>query len=363
MNDTTENAYDAYKNSLGLRIKLHRDERKMTLKEVAEALTETLNADGVISAMQIQHWEQSRALPDKQQLEALAIALIDENDAVIDKEQARKVLLEAYAHSTQAFELDERSDDLYAFADALIYQRENLKDSNHMTLSLEGLAQRASEHVKINIGDREKQLLATEPFAFIAGIEAGVIIPSKGLMHALVTAMHSVMALEPEQKKALYDAHERIAENKPRAAFVPKVIEGGLGTQTQHSESEPLSNEAHATEQNETEALSPRLLGLKQEMNRLFTFDDGKFKASVIAGETGISHTALSALMGIKCKQNPKHCGSLSGNVKAKLRTYLEAHGKEDMVEEFEAIFDDMRAEVGYKKSIVKTSDAQAARG
>ena len=74
--------------------------------------------------------------------------------------------------------------------------------------SLEELATRVTQRMKIEISHHEHAMLQNEPRAFIGAIEANVVQPSKGLAVALVSALDNAKELSEEEKQRLYKAYE-----------------------------------------------------------------------------------------------------------------------------------------------------------
>lgn len=345
---TMSTSYENYAQSLGMQIKLRRDERKMSLQNVADAVMGSMAGDTGISAEQVRRWEQARELPNDEQVAALAITLIDENDVIQNKEQARRNFMHAYECSKAALAgQDATDDDRYAFANMLSEQREQFSRDGNKVLSLEGVAKKASEHIKIAINDQETEWLRADPKGFIASIEAGAVIPSKGMVHALVKAFNKVQILSEDENRVLYDAYECSAEVKtePLARVTKRLpIAGSVLPRV----TEPSFSGDEALEQTGSE-LSPRVQELRSAIRKLFVPEnDQYFTLSSIGVSVGIPHNRISALMGQNSNADPTKVSALTQGVRDKLIVYLNTHNHADKVAEFEELFDEMRQVTHY---------------
>jgi len=337
-------AYEGYKRSFGFQIKMRRDERDMTLQDVAVAITGSLSGGSSISPDQVRKWEQARELPNDDQAKALAIALIDENETITDKEQARRAFMQAYERSKGAFDRQERSDDRFAFADMLSEHRESFRNRRKMTLSLEGLAAKASEHVKISITEEEEGRLRSEPREFIAAIEAGAIIPSRGLTVALVAALDKKKTLSGEEKSALYAALEQSSESIA-TPVVHRINGSARPTSVIEAEETPAAPPQPRQE------LGEEIKAIKRKLHAFFQGEDAPSlnQVAIDAGFPRGSSNLVYVLMSDDNSQNPRKIGALSDTVKTRLATYLSTHGKNvQEVERFKQAFDEMRQVTGY---------------
>jgi len=341
-------AYEDYKRSFGFQIKIRRDERDMRLQDVATAVTDNLSSGGGISPEQVRKWEQARELPSDEQAKALAVILIDENEAVSDKEQARRTFMQAYERSKSAFTRQgDRNDDRFAFADTLSEYRESFRNRRKMTLSLEGLASKASEHVKISITDEEEERLRSEPREFIAAVEAGAIAPSRGLTIALVAALDKTRTLSGDEKQALYTASEQSS-----ASVATPVTHRARVNGSAHRPAvvEPEEEEAPAAPAKPREELGEEIKRVKRKLHTFFEGDDmpSLNQVALDAGFPKGSTNLIYVLMSEDNTHDPRKIGALSDTVKNRLATYLSTHGKEREVERFKQTFDEMRRVTGY---------------
>jgi len=323
--DDPHSAYQAYEQSLGYQMAMRRDERKLTLAALAEQVS-ALVSDGIpITEEKVKLWEQAVKLPDQQQYEALEKILIDENKLINDKEAARaefrasyersqKAMTEAYAGSGVPVE------NLYAFADSIHAHREALD------ISREQLAAQIPIKEGLVVGEYEKQLLETKKGAFIAGVEAGILLPSEAMMQALIQIIERTKPLEDAQKEAMQQSYDHMS----RYAI-------GAKSKREHSPEDYIGTRED-------------VLALKNRMLELFKENGAQLSPSQIGRRAGTQQTGMSALMGDKSTMNPRAALGEPGRERLeKLLRKLETQaGKtenevEATVASFNQVFEEMR--------------------
>lgn len=207
--ETSENLYgdyEAYKQSFGFQIKMHRNHRGLTLEQVADAVSRVVSEGISVKVQDVRNWEKARTLPNQDQFEALAEVLLD-TIAGDKRETAYQELKTAYERSkpwinrTDA-EAREHLEEIDAFTDLLRTY------TDKMNLSADRLALLVQAKLRFEMDAQEKQYLEEDRGAFIAGIEAGKVHPSKNLMLALVSALDNCSSLGEYGKQALYAAYE-----------------------------------------------------------------------------------------------------------------------------------------------------------
>jgi transcriptional regulator with XRE-family HTH domain len=349
--------YTQYLESFGFKLKEHRENHKMSRDQVAEAVGKHLGpvADK-ITGEHVKRWEQTRDVPNEAQFNALSVILIDDNAKITDKAKAREELKAAYTRSLAVKQgTSSNDDDRYVFADKLAELKEE-------SLSRDKLASLIEDKLKNPLPKEEGELLAQHKGKFIAGIEAGVIKPSKSLMLALVKALDEHKPLEGQQKAELYEAYERVPNRTmelPKSARAanetPAAVSNGSANGAAqngaagHAAFALASIGGKGPDNRRHSPRGPRnwlqeepddpILKLKFKLRQIVNKDGNTQTA--ISHATGIPQPTLSALLSA-ANLDPRKAGGYSENTHRRLVDYIrKVHGKEAdaKVVEFEALY------------------------
>ena len=237
----------------------------MTPETLAAEVGGVMQKSNAVDKAQVIRWEQALAVPDREQYKALEKLLIDENPAIKaeDKAEEREIFAAAYQRSKDMLEKGSRDPNFdpqrYAFGTMVREYHDQLSG-----VSLEGLATKLNERLKIEISGDEQALLQKEPREFIGAIEAGVVQPSKGLAVALVFALDKSRELSEGEKQKLYDAYE---------------AGGGLNA----SASEAVIRKTRRSADPEQDQASPEVKRIQTEVLDFFREEDGKPNVTAIA--------------------------------------------------------------------------------
>ena len=332
-------AYETYKESFGFQVYDHRHERKLTPEALAAEVSNVMQRTSVVDKTRVIEWEQSLAVPDRDQYKALETLLIDENPAIkpADKAEARETFALAYERSKEVIQNESYEPESlkrrFAFG-TLLREHHDLLSG----VSLEGLAGKVNERLKIEITEGERELLTREPRTFIGAVEAGVVQPSKGLAVALVSALDKSRGLSEEEKRKLYDAYE---------------AGGGLNA----SSPEAVMGKTRKSADPEQDQASPEVKRIQSELQDFFREDGGKPNVTAIAAyarnDLGYSHGAASVVYPIMDESNASVSRIrkvLSDTAKELLSAYLTEKGKsKEEVAQFEAKFDELRKATGHR--------------
>lgn len=332
-------AYETYKESFGFQVYDHRHERKLTPEALAAEVSNVMQRTNAVDKARVIQWEQSLSVPDRDQYKALETLLIDENPAIkpADKAEARDTFALAYERSKEVIQNESYEPESlkrrFAFG-TLLREHHDLLSG----VSLEGLAGKVNERLKIEITEGERELLTREPRKFIGAVEAGVVQPSKGLAVALVAALDKSRGLSEGEKRKLYDAYE---------------AGGGLNA----SSPEAVIGKTRKSADPEQDQASPEVKRIQSEVQDFFREEGGKPNVTAIAAyarnDLGYSHGAASVVYPIMDESNSSVSRIrkvLSDTAKELLAAYLSEKGKsKEEVAQFEAKFDELRKATGHR--------------
>lgn len=353
-------AYNDYIVSFGFRLKEHRENRQLSRDQVAEQVSRKAESTvDKVTAENVKRWEQARGdLPNANQFEALSAILIDDNRNIADKAKAREEFNQAYQKGLAAKKSSPANeDDVYALADKITELRE-ARTVNNTPLTREKFASMIEDKLRNTLPKNEIDLLTLHKGKFIAGIEAGVVKPSKDLMLALVKVMDDRTPLDPAQKQELYDAYERIPDKNigpikknvqdsrpvatgtngaPQAeSFVQRVRALPVnGADKNHA---PHSSRKHPGRRLSNEEPGDPVLKLKFKLRQIVNKDDLSMKE--LSRRTSVNYVTLGSIF--SGNTDPFKVGGFSKNTHQRCVDYMRTtygDGAEGKIAEFEGLY------------------------